>query len=120
MSSKVISARVPLDIAEMFEIQAKSKGLTKSKMLQNIITNPPKPTVYKGGGEISQLPDELDGLLTAVGGVGMGLLIFKAVNNALDHDVYSENERYMIAGASALAGGMLTGKLLKELFNPSR
>jgi hypothetical protein len=120
MNSKVISARVPIDIAEMFETQAKAKGLTKSKMLQNIITNPPTLNVYKGGGEIVELPDELGPLLTAVGGVGIGLLIFKAVNNALDHNVYSENERMMIAGASALAGGMLTGKLLKEIFNPSR
>jgi len=118
MKSKVISARVPLDIAEMFEKTCKQRGITKSKYLVDHITSPGIQTFDNGG--IVELPSEVGDLLSVVGGTGIGLLLFRIVNNGLKEKDYTENERLLFAGTCAIAGGLLSGSLLKQITNGDR
>tara|TARA_B110000285_G_C15038811_1_gene570739 strand:+ start:746 stop:1102 length:357 start_codon:yes stop_codon:yes gene_type:complete len=118
MKSKVISARVPIDIAEMFEKTCKQRGITKSKYLVDHITSPGLQTFDKGG--IVELPENVSDLLSVVGGTGIGILLFRIVNNGLKDKDYTENERLLFAGTCAVAGGLLSGSLLKQMTDGNR
>ena len=92
MKTKVISARVPLDVAEMFETACKQRSLTKSTYLKQIITSPELPsTIMANGGAViapnnMNIPEELEGILAGVGGVGAGILTYKTLKTFLPSD----------------------------------
>ena len=116
--TRTISARVPLDVADMFDKLAEAKGLTKSKYMTSMITSPQahEVTTFAIGGQVAtEVPDEIKDVLSAFGGVAVGVLLYKVVNNALNPKAYDENERMLMAGACAIAGGLLSSRLIKEM-----
>ena len=118
--TRTISARVPLDVADMFDKLAEAKGFTKSKYMTSMITSPQahEVTTFAIGGQVATefttVPDEIKDVLSAFGGVAVGVLLYRVVNDALNPR-YDKNERMLMAGACAIAGGLLSSKLIKEL-----
>ena len=122
--TKTISARVPLDVAEMVENSCKHKGLNKSQLITELITQAPNKPVYKGGGEIaiseSSMPEEVRHLLSAGGGLGVGLLVHNVLDEHLPHDRFknadARNDVIMLCAIAVGMGAMFgLSKLLKQV-----
>ena len=105
----VISARVPVDIAKMIKTGAKTQGITPSKYISNHITSTPKK--FNNGGNISvvnhELPDEIKQVLSAVGGLGVGVLVYNVLNTYLPKDTMDKDTRENVALLGAVAGGLV-------------
>lgn len=108
MSSKIISARVPIDVVEMFEKARKHKGLTKSKYMVELMSTPSLPS-YKLGGKPSKvetMPDELFEVLSAVGGVAVGTLVYQLMMVYLPKDRFTPEEMKGYAMVGGIACGL--------------
>ena len=114
ITSKVISTRVPTDIERLFTKQANKLGITKSAHLKNMVMGNEDPEVYKQGGLI-EVPDDVRQVLSGMGGVGIGYLVYKAVNQNLQDKEYTKDQIVMYSSISAIACGLLGGMALNEL-----
>jgi hypothetical protein len=111
--TKTISARVPLDIAEMVENACKHKGVNKSQLITSLITQAPnKPNMAQGGVvaktmNVDSMPEEVRHLLSAGGGLGVGLLVHNVLDEYLPTDKFdNEQIRKDIILLAAIAVGM--------------
>lgn len=107
--SKTISARVPLDIAEMVENTCKQRGLNKSQLIGELITQAPSKQNFKGGGAVqtSSIPEEVKSLLAGAGGLGVGMLVHNVLDEHLPVDRFkSEDSRQDIILLCSIAVGM--------------
>lgn len=121
METKIISARVPVDIAEMFEKSCKQQGLTKSKALSQMIAQPDlSPTVMAKGGDVSSIkvPDELMSTLAPVGGVGVGIITYQLVKSYFPKDKFTEEQidgyAWILSIAAGFGGMFLFDNLSKR------
>lgn len=118
--TKVISARVPIDVANMFDAIAKEKGVTKSSILVDALTQAPNTSVNASmlakGGKVAVIPklattpfpDELKGLLSIGGGLGTGLIVYNVLEAFLPDDGrWSDEKRNAISTLGATAAGLL-------------
>lgn len=122
MESKVISARVPIDVAEMFEKSRKIKGLTKSKYMVELMSTPSLPT-YKVGGQIlstEEMPDELSEVLSAVGGIAIGTMIYKLLIVYLPKDRFTAEEIKGYAMIGGVACGLASAYGINKMINPEQ
>jgi hypothetical protein len=117
--SRVISARVPVDVADLFNKACKQKGLTKSSYMVELMSTPGLPMKMKGGGEVASIdvPEELKEILTAVGGVGIGFLVFKIITAYMPKDKYTKNEINVYAAIGAVAAGFASAYGINKLMN---
>ena len=111
--TKTISARVPLDIAEMVENACKHKGVNKSQLITNLITNAPNQPMARGGAvktmDVSSMPDEIKAILSAGGGLGVGMLVHNVLEEHLPYDRFKNDEvRENVIMLCAIAVGMGT------------
>lgn len=109
--TKTISARVPLDIAEMVENACKHKGVNKSQLITNLITQAPSKQNFSDGGTVTlaknPMPEEVRHLLSAGGGLGVGLLVHNVLDEYLPMDKFdNEQIRKDIILLAAIAVGM--------------
>ena len=107
----VISARVPVDIANMIKHSCKTNNMTTSKFLQNMVENPSTSIKKANGGNVIiadnvQLPHMAKGLLSAVGGVGAGTIVYKLLQAHLPKDLFTQDEIDGISIVGAIAGGL--------------
>lgn len=116
METKVISARVPVDVAKMFENACKQRGLSKSKYLGEIITTPlPVATsTMAAGGEI-EIPDDVADAIAVVGGAGVGLLVYKALKTSLPDDKFTSAEKEIYSSILAIGAAFLSGYGIHKL-----
>jgi len=105
MSSKIISARVPSDIAEMFEKACKQQGLTKSKAMSQMIATPNLPVKQMAKGGALEIPDELMSTLAPVGGAGVGILTYQLVKSYFPKDKFTEEQIDGYAWILSIAAG---------------
>lgn len=127
--TKVISARVPIDVANMFDAIAKEKGVTKSSILVDALTQAPNTSVNASmlakGGKVAVIPklatpfpDELKGLLSIGGGLGTGLIVYNVLEAFLPDDGRWTNEkRNAISTLGATAAGLLGFLTIDSLVN---
>ena len=106
-----ISARVPLDIAQMVENSCKHKGLNKSQLITSLITQAPNQPTFSSGGAVvlkeSSMPEEIRTVLAAGGGLGVGLLVHNVLDEHLPMDRFKNAEiRSDVITLCAIAVGM--------------
>jgi len=105
MKTKIISARVPVDIAKMFEKSCKQQGLTKSKAMMQIISSPNLPMKKMAKGGELEVPDELMSTLAPVGGAGAGILTYQLVKSYFPKDKFTDEQIDGYAWILAIAAG---------------
>lgn len=105
-----ISARVPVDVANMIKHSCKENGTTMSKYLTQIVTSPQNNNFLASGGLVNaddiKLPSEIKSVLTALGGAGIGLLVYKLIKAYMPRDKFEEDTIENIALLSAIASGL--------------
>ena len=109
-NTKTLSVRVPIDVANNIENLCKQRGITRNAMLQEVIASEGYVGVnqFKNGGSvarISPMPEEIITMLTVVGGVGTGTLVYHLLNNNLPQ-TWSEDKRKATATICAIASGL--------------
>jgi len=118
--SRVISARVPSDVAEMFENLCKKKGVTISEGVKNMILTPSTDVMHSNTVvDTSEVPSDLSVLLAGIGGLAVGTLVYATLNDHLPKDErLSPEVRELLCfiGAVATAGASAYGlhKLAKN------
>ena len=119
----VISARVSKDIADMIKKASENEGISTSKYISNIVTSTGKPNFSTGGLLVSdvnnyELPEELQEVLSAVGGAGVGMLVYNILKTYLPKDKMDkemiDNVSLLGAVASGLVGFLALDSLLKK------
>ncbi len=115
-NTKVISARVPNDIAELFQKTCKENGETKNQFLSRMITevncNTNKQLEIN---KTSEMSPSIKLLISALGGVGAGTIVHEILDRYLPHDRFTENERKAILGVCAVASGLIAGAGIQNL-----
>jgi hypothetical protein len=115
VNTKVLSTRVSPDVAKMFSRQAKKLGISQSQLLKQKVMGTDTPVVYEEGGLI-EVPDDIRQVLSGVGGIAIGGLVYKAVHKNLEEsDAYTKDQIVMYSSVSAIACGLLGGVALHEL-----
>lgn len=119
-ATKVISARVPVDVAEMFESMCIQEGLSKSDALRNMISNPSMPStgVMDIGGTVDKvgMPEELTLMLSGVGGFAVGRLVYGTLDTFLPKDGRLDPElRELLCFLGAVAGGLASAYGLHKM-----
>ena len=116
--STTISARIPIDVAEMINKAAKKQGITKSAYISNLVTNPPM-VMEKGGPVLKpyKMPEEYLGMLSTIGGLGVGAIVYQVLKTYLPKDKFEEHQIESIAIASAFAGGIVGGIGIQNLLS---
>jgi len=114
--SRVVSARVPADVAEMFENLCKTNGVSVSDGLRNMIL---KPSTGNSVVDNIKVPDNLSMLLISVGGLAVGTMVYAALNEHLPDDGRIDpklREMLCFVGAIATAGATAYGlhKMVKK------
>jgi len=110
-TTKTVSARVPLDIAEMVENVCKQRGVNKSQLITELITSAPSKPNFSDGGAVTlaknPMPEEIRHVLSAGGGLGVGLLVHNVLDEYLPKDKFdNEQIRKDIILLAAIAVGM--------------
>lgn len=117
--SVVISARVPVDVAQMIKNGAKTQGISPSKYISNFVTYTPQK--LNKGGNIAivnhELPEEIKQVLSAVGGLGIGILVYNVLKNYLPTDTMDKETRENVALLGSVAGGLVGLLALDSLLN---
>ncbi len=112
MDSKTttISARVPVDVANMLKHSCKQNGMNMSKYLTQIATRPQNNNSLAVGGLINvdniELPSEIKAVLSALGGAGVGLLVYKLIKVYMPRDKFEDDTIENIALLSGIASGL--------------
>jgi hypothetical protein len=106
-ATKIMSVRVPLDVAEMIENTCKSRGITRNALLSECIASQGKLSVTKfaKGGQ-TQMPNELTEILSGIGGVGIGATVYHILDNELPRE-WDKDTRSLVSVVGAVAGGLL-------------
>lgn len=115
--SRVISARVPSDVADLFDKACISKGKTKSSYMVELMTMPSLPA--KRGSlpmvNDTEIPEEIKALLSGIGGVGVGYVIFKIIKAYMPKEKFTDEEITVYASIGAISCGLATAYGLTKL-----
>ena len=109
IKTEVISARVPIDVAKMIRTAAKNKGVATNKYVAEKLSN----QVMSTGGTIHvpeikyELPEEVKGILSLVGGAGVGFIVYNLLKNNLPTDSLDQETRDAIALFGAIGAGLV-------------
>jgi hypothetical protein len=122
IKTKIISARVPVDIAEMIKKSCETNNVSVSKYLTEIVTNPGNVDKFQLGGIVdinkNTVPKEIEGILSAFGGLGVGMVVYKVLKAYMPRDKFDEDtiENFALLGSIACGLGSFIGidKLLKD------
>lgn len=107
MKTKVISARVPVDIAEMIENVCKQRNVSKSTYIAEMVTTPAiKPIDSPSVVNPVNPPNELMEVLSAVGGVGVGVLTWNILQTHLPNDRFTDEQKDTISLLGSIGAGM--------------
>ena len=105
-----ISARVPVDVANMLKHSCKQNGMNMSKYLTAIATTPQNNNSLASGGLVNvdnvELPSEIKTVLSALGGAGIGLLVYKLIKAYMPRDKFEDDTIENIALLSGIASGL--------------
>jgi hypothetical protein len=109
-NTKTLSVRVPIDVANNIENLCKQRGITRNAMLQECIASEGVVGVnqFANGGSVSPIntmPEEITMMLSVVGGVGTGTLVYHLLNNNLPR-TWTEERRLAVSTICALASGL--------------
>lgn len=119
MSTKVISARVPLDVYAMLDKISASTGESKNKIISEMVrssTTTPKvisnglPTI-----KAKPMPKVLKNALVGVGGMGVGYIVYELLQEHLPKYNFSTEEVDNISALGAIASGLGTSAFLAHL-----
>jgi hypothetical protein len=118
MSTKVISARVPVDVYAMLNALSKEKGQSKNKIVADMIqhtTNSPTRITVPSTVNIKPMPKVLKNALIGVGGAAVGYIVYQLLQEHLPKYNYTEEDVDTISALAAIASGLGTGVLLSNL-----
>jgi hypothetical protein len=117
-TTKIMSVRVPLDVADMIENTCKSRGITRNALLSECLASQGRLSINKmaKGGQ-TMMPDELNQVLSAVGGVAIGTTVYHILDNELPKE-WDKETKNLVSFLGAVAGGLAAvygiHKLLQE------
>lgn len=110
LKTTTISARVPVDVANMLKYSCKKNGMNMSKYLTQIATSPQNNNSLAPGGLVNvdniELPSEIKTVLSALGGAGVGLLVYKLIKVYMPRDKFEDDTIENIALLSGIASGL--------------
>lgn len=124
--SKVLSARVPVDVMTTIDELCSKQGVSRSQWLTTVVSEQKTSDFYKDGGVIQSrmIPKEMQDILVTAGVATVGILSFNLVNKALLKAVdengkpkFSEGEVAFISTVTALAIAMTGFGIVKSLVN---
>ena len=109
--SVVISARVPVDVANMIKNVCKTEKISTSKYLQKIVESPSTSLNFQSGGIVPlnksfEIPKEVKPILSAVGGLGIGTIVYNLLQTYLPKDKFTTEQRDNISILCAIASGI--------------
>jgi len=117
----VISARIPVDIAEMVKKTCLQRNISMSNYLTQVITDPQTPTFSKGGTVNTPgiaVNEDLKAILSGLGGLGIGMVVYKLLNAYLPRDKFTEEEieSYSFLGSMAcgIGSAFAINKIIKN------
>lgn len=123
MATKVISARVPLDVYAMLETLSKQQGQSKNKIVGDLIstsaTTPSVLSVGKPSIKVKPMPKILKNALVGVGGLGVGYIVYELLQEHLPKYNFSTDEVDNISSFGAIATGLGTSAFLAHLMRDS-
>lgn len=103
----VISARVPVDIANMIKRTCETQNLTTSKYLQKIALQPSTPIkIENRHTDTFNLPKEVKPILSVAGGLGIGTIVYNILMNNLSDDKFTSEQKQNISILCAIASGI--------------
>jgi hypothetical protein len=115
MSTKVISARVPLDVYAMLDNISTTTGVAKNKIISDMVrssTTAPKVIAVQ---PIKPMPKVLKNTLIGVGGMGVGYIVYQLLQEHLPKYNFSQDEIDNISALGAIASGLGTSAFLAHL-----
>lgn len=103
VNTKTLSVRVPIDVYNMVETTSKQRGITRNQMLQECIASQGIVGVksFKEGSEVKPMDDTLTDLLTGIGGLATGSVVYHLLNNNLPN-TWDEDTKEVISIAGAI------------------
>lgn len=130
MKTTTISVRVPMDFKQSIQAICDNKGITLSDYCItkiNPTTNVPPinavslQKLERGGltkqTEAFEVPNELHQLLGITGGLGVGIIVYKALKDSLQENnpEWTEDKCVAIAGITGIASAFLSGYGISQL-----
>jgi|688.fasta_scaffold332154_1 hypothetical protein len=123
MATKVISARVPLDVYAMLETLSKQQGQSKNKIVGDLIsTSAMTPSLLSTGKptiKVKPIPLMLKNVLIGVGGAGVGYIVYELLQKHLPNYNFTTEEVNDISALAAIASGLGTSAFLASLLRDS-
>jgi len=123
MATKVISARVPLDVYAMLETLSKQQGQSKNKIVGDLIstsaTTPSVLSIGKPSIKVKPMPKILKNALIGVGGMGVGYIVYELLQQKLPNYNFTDEEVNNLSMLGALATGLGTSALLAHIVRDS-
>jgi len=109
-ATKVLSARVPLEVHQLITKQAKQSGLSTSGYLGALVRSKDLPMKFTKGGVLpsQNIPDEMDEVLSMFGGLAVGTLVYHILQSQMPQDKYTQKEIDGYATILGIAGGLLS------------
>lgn len=123
-STKVLSARIPVDVMATIDTICKNKGQTRSQFVTSMVAEQQSNNFYEKGGSIQTrtIPKELQEILIGAGvatiGIGTYSLLNKTLATVVDEDgnsKFTSGEIEFISIASALTIALAGHGLIRAL-----
>lgn len=127
--TKVISARVPIDIAKMVDELCKQKKINKSQFISQAVTQPNITDVVNAKNKLAkgsslQAPEELNEILKLIatlgGSAGAGLLIYEGLKHIIPDDRFDAETKEMMSVFGAIGGSLATFFAMTNAFNKDK
>lgn len=109
IKTEVISARVSTEVAKMIRTAAKNNGMATNKYVAEKLSN----QVMSTGGTIHipeikyELPEDVKGILSVVGGAGVGFIVYNLLKNHLPTESMDQETRDAVALFGAIGAGLV-------------
>lgn len=117
--SKIISARVPEDVAELLDKACKRSGESRNAYLGRIISSVDTSKPTNDLQVERSMPDVTKTLISALGGVGAGTIVYKILDSHLPRDRWEDDERQSIVNISTIAAALIAGVGIHQLLKDS-
>lgn len=103
VNTKTLSVRVPIDVYNMVENTSKQRGITRNQMLQECIASQGIIGVksFNEGSQVKPMDNSLTDLLTGIGGLATGSVVYHLLNNNLPN-TWDEDTKEVISIAGAI------------------
>lgn len=125
--TKVLSARIPVDVMNAIDEMAKSSGMNRSQWVTNVVANAKVNDFKMSTGNVIQIkpvPDDIEQLLVAGGVAAVGIGGYSLMTDYLEKQrkpdgaaLYNEDEIKFIGAMVGIAISMVSFGIYKAISN---